>query len=289
MLTAYDYPTARHAERAGVDVILVGDSLGMVVLGHRTTQSVTMDNIIHHTIAARNGAPNSFIVADMPFGSYETSAEEAVQNAIRLVKETGADAVKLEGGASRQQTIHKIVNSGVAVMAHVGLLPQSVSRVGSFRAAARTAPEAEAVIADAIAVEEAGAFSVVIECVPEPVAALVTSCVDIPTLGIGSGARCDGQVLVYHDMLGILSHPHHAHVAPRFSKPFADVGPMIDAGIREYCRQVRSIDFPSLRYSPYKIPEDHLRRVEKYAARMKKQQSPAGATPDDSSDTVNLY
>lgn len=268
MLTAYDYPTALHADRAGVDIVLVGDSLGMVVLGERTTQSVTMENMLHHSRAARKGVKNALLVADLPFGSYESSVEKGVENAIRLIKEAGVDAVKLEGGLSRQDLIRETVGAGVAVMGHVGLLPQAVSRAGAFRAVGKSSAEAGGILKDTRAVEKAGAFAVVVECVPERVGGLITKAVNIPTIGIGSGALCDGQVLVYHDMLGIMSHPHHVNVAPRFSKSFVEAGHLIDRGIRQYCEEVRHRKFPNAEYSPYQIPDEEFAEFEKQASEM---------------------
>lgn len=258
MLTAYDYPSALHADLADVDMILVGDSLGMVVLGERTTQSVTVDQMVHHTAAARRGVSSALLVADMPFGSYETGSVRAVETAMRLVKEGGANAVKLEGGVSRAHVIRAVVDAGIAVVGHVGLMPQAVSRLGGFRAMGRSKQEACEIFADACAVEESGAFAVVVECVPARLAQVLTDTVDIPTIGIGSGVACDGQVLVYHDMLGILSHPHHAQVAPKFSKLFAELGPQIHDAIRIYRRQVKEREFPSEKYSPYSIGDDEF-------------------------------
>lgn len=258
MLTAYDYPSALHADLAGVDMVLVGDSLGMVVLGERTTQSVTVDQMVHHTAAARRGVSSAVLVADMPFGSYETGPVRAVETAMRLVKEGGADAVKLEGGVSRAQMVRAVVDAGIAVVGHVGLMPQAVSRLGGFRAMGRSKQEALEIFADVCAVEECGAFAVVVECVPTRLAQVLTDAVDIPTIGIGSGVACDGQVLVYHDMLGILSHPHHAKVAPKFSKLFAELGPQIHDAIGVYLRQVKEREFPSGKYSPYSIGDDEF-------------------------------
>lgn len=262
MVTAYDYPTALHAEWAGADVVLVGDSLGMVVLGHRTTQGVTMEHMIHHSSAARRAVSNALLVADMPFGSYEGSSVAGVESAIRLIKESGVDAVKLEGGETRAGVISRIVDAGIAVMGHVGLMPQAVSREGAFRATGRTAETAMKVIKDARAVRDAGVFSIVLECVPGRVAALVSDAVDVPVIGIGSGASCDGQVLVYHDMLGILSHPQHAKAAPKFSKAFGNIGPLIDVAIRDYCREVKDRRFPSAQYSPYKISDEEYDKLQ---------------------------
>lgn len=263
MVTAYDYPTALHVNRAGVDIALVGDSVAMVTLGHRTTQAVTIDEMLHHVRAARRATDTALLVADLPFGSYETCPRRAVDTAVRFIKEGGADAVKLEGGLSRAPAVERIVDAGVAVMGHVGLLPQAVSRVGAFKAVGRSAPDAARIVNDAIALEQAGVFAIVIECVPARVARLVTSSVDVPTIGIGSGVECDGQVLVYHDMLGILNHPHHQNVAPKFSKAFANAGSLIDQGLRDYCAQVRSRQFPDAAFSPYTIPDDEFEQLER--------------------------
>lgn len=260
MLTAYDYPSGLHADLAGVDMVLVGDSLGMVVLGHRTTQSVTVDQMVHHTAATRRGVSSAVLVADMPFGSYETGPRDAVQTAMRLVKEGGADAVKLEGGVSRRNMIRAIADAGIAVMGHVGLQPQAVSRLGGFRSMGRSKEEASVILDDACAVEESGAFSMVVECVPGRLAGVITRALRVPTIGIGSGIECDGQVLVYHDMLGILSHPHHAKVAPKFSKMFAELGPSICHAIGDYCRQVKEREFPSAHYSPYTIGDEEFEK-----------------------------
>lgn len=264
MVTAYDYPSAMHVDRAGVDITLVGDSLSMVVLGQRTTQSATLDDIVHHARAVRRATRTSFLVADLPFGSYEMSVERAVDSAVRLVKEAAVDAVKLEGGSSRSKSIAAIVDTGIAVMGHVGLLPQSVSREGAFRSVGRSINSAKSVVQDALAVQHAGAFSVVVECVPARVAHLVTTALDIPTIGIGSGNACDGQVLVYHDMLGILNHPHHNAVTPKFCKNFAHLAPIIDSALRDYCQQVQQRKFPDDAYSPYIIPDKDFKELEQY-------------------------
>jgi 3-methyl-2-oxobutanoate hydroxymethyltransferase len=268
-VTAYDYPTGLHADRADADVVLVGDSLGMVVLGHATTQPVTLRDMLHHTAAARRGVSRALLVADMPFGSYEACAADAVRSAVRLVKEAGADAVKLEGGSpSRAAAVRAVVEAGVAVMGHVGLTPQAVSVAGGFRAVGRDARAAAAVLDHALAVQDAGAFAVVIECVPAPVARVVTDALRIPTIGIGSGVHCRGQVLVYHDMLGVMAHPHHQEVAPRFSKQYASVGSLADRAIRDFAREVRGRQFPSDQYSPYKIPDEQLDLFQQYAAQL---------------------
>ncbi|CDF33050.1 unnamed protein product [Chondrus crispus] len=258
VLTAYDYPSALHADLAGVQCVLVGDSVGMVVLGHRTTQPVTIADMIHHTRAARRGVASALLVADLPFGSYERSPAQAVDTALQIIKETGADAVKLEGGVSRQKSIAAIADAGIAVFGHVGLMPQAVSNLGGFRAMGRTSKEAICVLDDARAVQDAGAFALVVECVPNRVADVVTKALDIPTIGIGSGNACSGQVLVYHDMLGILNHPHHAKVAPKFSKQFAGLASHIHEAILQYCSEVKQRDFPDKLHSPYRIPDEEF-------------------------------
>ena len=216
MITAYDYPTARHAEDTGFDILLVGDSLGMVVLGYDTTQPVTMEETLHHLKAVRRGAPSRFIVADLPFGSYELGIEQAFENSMRLVKEGGADAVKLEGGINRAETVRKLTDVGIAVMGHVGLTPQGISVLGGFRAQGRTAVKARKVLDDALALEKAGAFGVVVECVPAQVASAITDSLEIPVIGIGAGpgTRQSGV----HDLLGIQAHPHYKQHVPSFCK-----------------------------------------------------------------------
>jgi 3-methyl-2-oxobutanoate hydroxymethyltransferase len=293
MVTAYDYPTALHADRAGADIVLVGDSLGMVVLGHATTQPVTLADMLHHTAAARRGTRAALLVADLPFGAYEVCEADAVRASVRLVKEAGADAVKLEGAApARARAIRAVVDAGVAVMAHVGLTPQAVSVAGGFRAVGRDAGAAARVLDEALAAQDAGAFAVVIECVPAGVAQAITEKLSIPTVGIGSGAYCRGQVLVYHDMLGVMAHPHHDDVAPRFSKKYARIGELADHGIREFAREVRANEFPSDRYSPYKIPLDQLELFRRYADQVGAAREKAAAdsqfTPSGGDDDGNI-
>lgn len=214
MVTAYDYPSGVHADEAGMDVVLVGDSAGMVVHGHDTTLPVTMADMVSHCRAVARGARRPLLVADLPFGSYEASPEQAVRSAVRMLKEGGADAVKLEGaGAGRVAAARAVAEAGVAVMGHVGLTPQAISALGGFRPQGRTAAGAARVVRDAMALQDAGCFAVVLECVPSPVAAAVTAVLRIPTIGIGAGPYCSGQVLVYHDLLGMMQHPHHAKVS----------------------------------------------------------------------------
>lgn len=284
-LTAYDYPTALHAERAGVDVVLVGDSLGMVVLGHTTTQPVTLEDMLHHTRAARRAVDRAMLVADLPFGSYEVREEDAMRAAYELVKRAGADAVKIEGGGTRRvAALRAIVDGGVAAIGHVGLTPQTVSVTGGFRSVGRDASAASRVLDDALELQDAGACAVVVECVPEAVARAVTDALDVPTIGIGAGKECTGQVLVYHDMLGLMAHPHHTAVAPKFSKQFAEVGPIVDAAIRKYGAEVREARFPSSQFSPYKIHEHELLAFEEYASKVARRRKLPAASEDTEAD-----
>lgn len=240
VLTAYDYPTARLVDAAGVHIILVGDSLGNVVLGYEGTLPVTMDEMIHHTAAVVRGTTNALVVGDMPFMSYQASDSEALRNAGRFLKEAGCQAVKLEGGRTVASLIHRLVDYGIPVMGHVGLTPQSVNQFGGYRVQGRTADQAEMVLTDALAVEEAGAFSVVLELVAAPVARIITEHLQIPTIGIGAGPHCSGQVLVFHDMLGMDPGFH-----PRHAKRYAEVGDMISGAVRAYVEDVRAGAFPS--------------------------------------------
>jgi 3-methyl-2-oxobutanoate hydroxymethyltransferase len=239
-LTAYDFPTARIVDEAGVDIVLVGDSLGMVVLGYENTLPVTLDEILHHTRAVRRGVKHALLVADMPYGSYHEGANHAVANALRLVKEGGAEAVKLEGGERRLETISRMVEAEIPVMGHVGLTPQSINALGGFRVQGRTADTAEQLLRDARAVEAAGAFSIVLESVPRELAATITRELHIPTIGIGAGPDCDGQVLVFHDLVGLTSGP-----TPRFARHYAELGEEAKRAVREYCGDVRSGNFPT--------------------------------------------
>src|ERR1035441_197575 len=249
-LTAYDFPSARLVDEAGVDIILVGDSLGMVVLGYENTVPVTMDEMLHHTRAVRRGVKRALLVADMPYGSYHTGAGEAVINALRLIKEGGAEAVKLEGGERRLEVISRMVEAEIPVMGHVGLTPQSVNALGGFRVQGRTADTAEQLMRDARAVEAAGAFSIVLESVPRELAAAITGELRIPTIGIGASPDCDGQILVIHDLVG-LSFGHK----PKFTRRYADVGEIISRAAAEYCRDVQQGSFPSDEESYHLAPE----------------------------------
>ena len=239
-LTAYDYPTARLLDEAGVDVILVGDSLGMVVLGHESTLPVTIDEMLHHTRAVRRGTRRALLVADMPYGSYHTDLGESLHNAVRFVKEAGAEAVKVEGGERRLELIARLTEAEIPVMGHVGLTPQSVNALGGYRVQGKTADAAVQLIRDAHAVEAAGAFAVVLEAVPRELAAQITHELRIPTIGIGAGPDCDGQILVVHDLLGLTFGQ-----TPKFARQYANVGEIIAKAAREYCEDVRGGTFPS--------------------------------------------
>jgi 3-methyl-2-oxobutanoate hydroxymethyltransferase len=239
-LTAYDYPTARLLDEAGVDILLVGDSLGMVVLGHESTLPVTLEEMLHHTRAVRRGTRHALLVADMPYGSYHDDPREAVRNAVRFVKEAGAEAVKIEGGERRLDMISRLVEAEIPVMGHIGLTPQSVNAFGGFRVQGKSASGADQLLRDARAVEAAGAFSVVLESIPRELAARITAELRIPTIGIGAGPDCDGQVLVIHDLIG-MSFGHK----PKFARRYAEVGAIISRAAEEYCRDVREGTFPS--------------------------------------------
>ena len=253
MVTAYDAPGGRLADAAGVDVVLVGDSAAMTVLGHDSTVPVTMDEMIVLTRAVTRGARRPLVVADMPFGSFQVSDERALENAIRFVKEAGADAVKVEGGGPTVSRARALVGAGIPVMGHIGLTPQSATMLGGFKAQGRTAARAQGVLNDALDLEQAGCFSVVLEAVPTPVAALVTERLRIPTVGIGAGPACDGQVLVYHDLLGL-----YEGRAPRFVKRYADVATEIRSALEAYAADVRNGTFPEEQHT-YAMPEEELR------------------------------
>jgi 3-methyl-2-oxobutanoate hydroxymethyltransferase len=239
-LTAYDYPTARLLDEAGVDVILVGDSLGMVVLGYESTLPVTIEEMLHHTRAVRRGVHRALVVADMPYGSYHTDTAESLRNAVRFVKEAGAEAVKVEGGERRLELISRLTEAEIPVMGHVGLTPQSVNALGGYRVQGKTADAAEQLIRDARAVEAAGAFAVVLEAVPRELAAQITRELRIPTIGIGAGPDCDGQILVVHDLLGLTFGQ-----TPKFARQYANVRDTILKAAKEYCEDVRGGTFPS--------------------------------------------
>ncbi len=237
MVTAYDFPQGRTADAAGVDIILVGDSLAMVVLGHPDTLSVTMEEMIHHCRAVRRGVKRALLVADMPYGSFHLGAEQAVGNAIRFIKE-GAQAVKIEGG--RPELVAALSAAEVPVMAHLGLTPQSVHRLGGFKVQGRDEKARQSILDAALALEDAGAFSLVLECVPTALAAEISDRLEIPTIGIGAGSSCDGQVLVYHDLLGL-----EERIAPRFVRRYAELGLQSREGIERFAEDVRAGRFPA--------------------------------------------
>jgi 3-methyl-2-oxobutanoate hydroxymethyltransferase len=255
MVTAYDAPGGRLADAAGVDVILVGDSAAMVVLGHDSTVPATVDEMLVLTRAVTRGAVRPLVVADMPFGSFQVSDEAALENAIRFVKEGAADAVKLEGAGATLSRVRTIVDAGIPVMGHIGLTPQSATMLGGFKAQGRTAEKAQRLFGDAQALERAGCFALVLEAVPAPVAARITEALAIPTIGIGAGSPCDGQVLVYHDLLG------YQEGGPRFVKQYAKLGPTIQAALERYAEDVRSGTFPEEQHT-YSIPADELELFE---------------------------
>ncbi len=250
MLTAYDYTTAKIIDQCGVNAILVGDSLGMVMLGYENTLPVTMEDMIHHTAAVSRAAENAFVVADMPFMSYQVSVQDAVINAGRLIKEGGAQAVKLEGGADVCDRISAIVKSSIPVVAHLGLTPQSVNAFGGFKVQGKSLENARKLISDSIKIQEAGACAVVLEGIPAKLAEIITKKLYIPTIGIGAGKGCDGQVLVYQDMLGLTT----GHT-PKFVKRFADAGAAMRQGIADYIKESKSGEFPAEEHT-YKIDDE---------------------------------
>ena len=256
MVTAYDAPAARIADEAGVELILVGDTAAMVMLGHESTIPVTLDEMIFLTRAVTSSARQPLVVGDLPFGSYEISDEQAVGSAIRLVKEGGADVVKLEGAGRMLSRVRAIAESNIGIMGHLGLTPQSATKLGGFRAQGRNAAAALKLYDDALALEEAGCFALVLEAVPAPVAARITEALSIPTIGIGAGGDCDGQVLVWHDLLGLYDGP-----TPRFVKRYAELAGEIGDALDRYAADVRSGAFPEEQHT-YSIPEAELASFE---------------------------
>ena len=254
-LTAYDYPTARLLDDAGVDILLVGDSLGMVVLGYDNTLPVTLEEMLHHTRAVRRGVRRALLVADMPYGSYHGEVAESVGNAVRFVKEAGAEAVKVEGGERRLELIVRLVEAEIPVMGHIGLTPQSLHAMGGFRVQGKTPDSAEQLLRDARAVEAAGAFSIVLESLPRELAARITPQLRIPTIGIGAGPECDGQVLVFHDLMGLT-----AGNVPKFARRYAKLAEEIARAASEYCEDVRSGRFPADEES-YHLPAELRERL----------------------------
>jgi 3-methyl-2-oxobutanoate hydroxymethyltransferase len=244
MLTAYDYPTALVIDRVGIDSILVGDSLGMVVLGYENTLPVTMEDMLHHCKAVARGAKCAFLIGDMPFMSYQAAIDDAVRNAGRFLQEANMDAVKLEGGRERLDAIHAIVGAGIPVMGHLGLTPQSVHKLGGFRAQGKTAQTARRLLEDALLLEEAGCFSIVLEAVPGQLAQLISQRLEIPTIGIGAGIGCDGQVLVTHDLIGL-----YDRFTPKFAKRYAEIYLEMANAVSEFKADVESRQFPGEEHS----------------------------------------
>ena len=255
MLTAYDFPLASIIDQAGIDMILVGDSVGMVVLGYENTLPVTMDDMIHHCKAVARGTKYAFLVGDMPFMSYQSSSEEAIKNAGRFIKEGNCEAVKLEGGIEVIDQIKAIVKAGIPVMSHIGLTPQSAAQLGGFKVQGKTSNSAKKIIDDAVALEKAGCFGIVLECIPDKISEVITSKVKIPTIGIGAGIHCDGQVLVTHDMLGL-----YKKFTLKFVKKYVDIYAQIKKAVEQYKEEVEEKKFPSKKHS-FTIDEKELRKL----------------------------
>ncbi|MBN1227151.1 MAG: 3-methyl-2-oxobutanoate hydroxymethyltransferase [Deltaproteobacteria bacterium] len=255
MITAYDYPTARMVDQAGIDIILIGDSLGMVVLGYPSTVSVTMEEMLHHSKAVTRAVQYAFVIGDMPFMSYQTSIEKAIENAGRFIKEGMCDAVKLEGGIEVLPVVKAIVNTGIPVCAHIGLTPQTATKLGGFKVQGKDAQSARSLINSAKELENAGAFMVVMECIPDVIASRITDDLKIPTIGIGAGRDCDGQVLVYHDTVGLFER-----FTPRFVKQYIKLGPMIVNALKDYKREVEGGIFPGEEHI-FKMSEEEARKI----------------------------
>jgi len=255
MLTAYDYPTAQMVDKAGIDTILVGDSLGMVVLGYTSTVTVTMEEMIHHTKAVTRGTTYAFVIGDMPFMSYQTGIEKAIENAGRFIKEGECDAVKLEGGSEVAPVVKAIVTAGIPVCAHIGLTPQTATQLSGFKVQGKDAESARSLIIAAKDLEKAGAFMVVMECIPEILASRITSELSIPTIGIGAGKDCDGQVLVYHDTVGLFER-----FTPRFAKQYIKLGPMIIDALKGYKKEVEDGVFPGKEHT-FKMNKEEAEKI----------------------------
>jgi 3-methyl-2-oxobutanoate hydroxymethyltransferase len=255
MLTAYDYPTAQLLEKAGIDTILVGDSVGNVILGYDSTVPVTMDEMIHHTKAVRRGVPNTFLIGDMPFLSYQVSDEEAIRNAGRFVKEARCDAVKLEGGKEMISRIGAIINAGIPVLGHLGLTPQTATMLGGLKVQGKDVASAKKILEDSLLLEKTGCFGIILECVPQQLAKIITEKLSIPTIGIGAGPFCDGQVLVTHDMLGLFER-----FKPKFVKQYINLYPQILNAIIEFKKEVKEDKFPSKEHC-FNIKEEQIKQL----------------------------
>ena len=252
MITAYDYTSARIVDDAGIPMILVGDSLGQTMLGYDSTVPVTMDEMIHHTKTVVRGSSRALVVGDMPFMSYQTGSTDALRNAARFLQEAGAQTVKLEGGVTMASTVQRLVSAGIPVMGHIGLTPQSVNQLGGYKVQGRTLKTAVRVMEDARALEQAGAFAIVLECVPESLSKLITDRLSIPTIGIGAGKECDGQVQVFHDMLGLIND-----FTPKHAKRYASLGDTVASALRQYAAEVKDRSFPDPSHS-YHLKEEVL-------------------------------
>lgn len=257
MLTAYDYPVARLVDEAGIDSILVGDSLGMVVLGYESTVPVTMDEMIHHSKAVRRGTRYAFLIGDMPFMSYQISKEEAIRNAGRFMKEAGCDAVKLEGGYEVVEVTEAIIDAGIPVLGHLGLTPQTISKLGGYRIQGKDADAAKKILDQALQLEKVGCFALVLECVPDEVAKLITEKLKIPTIGIGAGLYCDGQVLVTNDMVGLFDR-----FVPKFVKQYVKLSTAILDGVKKFKEEVEAEKFPDKEHS-FTIKEEEIKKLRK--------------------------
>lgn len=255
MVTAYDYPSAMIADQVGIDMLLVGDSLGMVVLGYESTVPVTMEEMLHHAKAVRRGAKNAVLIGDLPFGSYQTSTEQAVTNAVRFLKEAGMDCVKLEGGIQHVETVRALTRMGISVVGHIGLTPQLVSQLGGFKVQGRDATGAKQVLEDAKALAEAGCFALVLEAIPDRLARLITETIHIPTIGIGAGIDCDGQILVLHDLIGLFDR-----FTPKFAKRYTNTHEAIAAALTQYKHEVESKQFPTPQHS-FTIKDEVLEKL----------------------------
>ena len=293
MVTAYSYPSAVHVDAADIDICLVGDSVGMVELGYDTTLPVSMEEMIHHAKAVSRGAERPLLIADLPFGSYERGGAVAYNNAVRFLKECGMDGVKLEGGRTVVDTVRALVDGGVSVMGHIGLTPQRISVLGGFRAQGKSEAAAASLLADALALQAAGAFAIVIECVPPDIAQTITAKLTIPTIGIGAGPHTSGQVLVYHDLLGFFQHAHHAKVSPQFSKAYAAVGAAIQSGLEAFRNEVVAGKFPSDQYSPYKVVNSERSKVDEWIkhtlADTDKHSAATDKAPPHADETIRVY
>ena len=261
MITAYDYTSAQLVEQAGIPLILVGDSLGQVVLGYDSTVPVTMDDMVHHIKTVVRGAQRAHVVGDLPFLSYHADVPEAIRNAGRLLKEGGAQSVKLEGGRIQAETVSRIVESGIPVMGHIGLTPQAVNQLGGYRVQGRSLKDAVRLMEDARALEEAGAYAIVLECVPAQLARMITERVGVPTIGIGAGAGCDGQVQVFHDMMGL-----YQEFTPKHARQYAQLGQTIVEATRSYAQDVENERFPDDSES-FKLSESVLEALSEYSAK----------------------